>query len=152
MPFAASTHHFGAHGSHAGIATKFDMALIPHLVKARPAGAGLELGFGIEQRQTTAAAPVNAGGFLIPVGVGKGFFRAGLPEDAVLLRRQLFAPRLLAFFDFFYLLGGSLLVRILLHIRGLSFGIVARCRRGLARHARAIGTPGEGGKSGCQKG
>lgn len=68
------------------------------LVVAWPAGAGVELGLGVEQRFATARAVVNAGGFVVVVFTGEGALRAAHTADVELLVGELLAPGIQRFF------------------------------------------------------
>ncbi len=69
-----------------------DVRRVDRLVEARPAGAGIELGLGAEERQAAAGAHEGAGARLVVERAGERPLGAPLPQDAVLLRRQLLAP------------------------------------------------------------
>src|SRR3546814_11484577 len=59
--------------------------------EARPAGAGPELGVGIEQRQIAADAMTHAIAVVLPQPAGDGAFGAAMARYLILVRRQ---PRL----------------------------------------------------------
>src|SRR5438876_4021446 len=77
------------------------MVVIDRLVEARPAGAGLEFGRGIEQQLPAADALVDAVVLGVPVFAGEGALGAFLTRDAELLRRELFTPLRFGFLDAF---------------------------------------------------
>src|SRR5215813_8615138 len=71
--------------------------------KARPAGAGIELGIGREKLIATAGASIHSLFVMIPIFAGEGSFGALLSADGVLLGCQLLLPLIFAFFDLFHL-------------------------------------------------
>jgi hypothetical protein len=88
----AATGHFGSRSQPAIVGVQGDIIGVDRLPEARPAGAGVELRAGIEQRLTAADALVGAGRFSVPIRSGEGPFGAFLPRDLILLRRQYLPP------------------------------------------------------------
>ena len=59
---------------------------------AGPAGAGIELGGGAEERVAAADAAVESGGFRLIVGAGEGRVGGAAARGPILLRGELAAP------------------------------------------------------------
>src|SRR6516165_6577856 len=77
------THHAVAH-----IAQTADMSIVIRLEEARPAGAGIELRAGTEQRQTAEAAGVDPLLVIIEEDAAEGGFRTVLEKHPSLVRCQ----------------------------------------------------------------
>ena len=67
--------------------------------KARPAGAGIEFGLGIEKRLPAADAMINAVLFRVPIDAAERAFGSLASCDAKLLRSHQFAPFRLSLFE-----------------------------------------------------
>src|SRR5688572_17624887 len=91
MPTAPGTVHFGPHREHrlidAGANRRVDRT-----EEARPAGAAVELGCGVEERLRAAGADKGAHPLLVVERAGEGAFGAVAAQHAVLLRGELIAP------------------------------------------------------------
>src|SRR5581483_2954048 len=99
---AAAAQHFLAHHAVAGVAPYLDVVFINRLVKARPAGAAIELGVRAEQLQAAADADVFALLVIVPVLAGESALGAVVSCDFVLLGRQLLAPLFIGLDYFVY--------------------------------------------------
>src|SRR5262249_2522593 len=64
-----------------------------------PAGAGIKLGVGGEERLSAANTDVSASLMTVPVLSGEGAFGPFFARDVILLGRQLFPPFRVAFLD-----------------------------------------------------
>jgi len=95
MTAAATAEHLGTAHEHAVITSQRD----GRRGETRPARAGLEPGIRAEQLAAAARAPVTAVAVLVHVIAGERPLGAALAQDAVLLRRQLFAPLLIGLAD-----------------------------------------------------
>ena len=68
--------------------------------EARPAGAGVELGVGAEQRGSATDAAIHAVALVVVVSMTESPFRSVLAGNMELLRRKLFAPLRLGYRKF----------------------------------------------------
>ena len=71
----------GAHHAEGLVLDLDDVLLGDRLPEARPAGAGIELRVGIEERGVAADAAVEAGGMVVPIRPGEGLLGALLAGD-----------------------------------------------------------------------
>src|SRR5713226_4268549 len=92
MRVAAGAARLGPNHAVAGIFVLHDVFFIRGSVEARPAGARIKLGSGIEQRRSAADAAIRARIFRLPILSGEGRLGASLPRDAVLLGSQFLLP------------------------------------------------------------
>ena len=67
--------------------------------KARPAGAGLELGAGVEQSGVAANAAEDTFLVIVRIFVGVGALGAGVASDFERIGRELLAPVIFGFYD-----------------------------------------------------
>src|SRR5689334_19187834 len=95
MAAAVAAMHLGAHHEKAAVALGFHRA-IERRGKARPAGAAVEFGGGVEQRPAAAGAMIDAGGVFLVERAGAGALGAMLAQHAILLRREALAPFVVA--------------------------------------------------------
>src|SRR6185312_3546363 len=95
MSAAAPAMHLGAAHKEAPVGLGFDRVL-KRRPEARPAGAAVEFGAGVEQRLTTAGAVIDPGAILLVERARAGAFGAMLAQHPVLLRGQPLAPFLVA--------------------------------------------------------
>src|SRR3954452_25095322 len=92
---AGRAEHLGAdHPEGAGLAQDH-VVRGGRLVARRPSAVRVELGLGAEQFGAAGAAGVDPDGLRVDVLAGPGAFGAGLPEDGVLLARELRPPLVL---------------------------------------------------------
>jgi hypothetical protein len=68
-------------------------------VEAWPTAPGLKLGVGVKKFKATGRAVIDTVRMVVPVSSSKGPLSTCLPENVILLRRQLFSP---LFFGFFH--------------------------------------------------
>ena len=94
-----------ANHAEAGVARDID-GVVDRRVKCRPTAAGVVLGFGQKQRRAAGFADVGAVLVMMIVFAGERPLGAFLPEDAILLGRQLGPPLGIGLDDF--CLGGLL--------------------------------------------
>src|SRR5207249_5652747 len=92
MALAARAMDLGAGHEEAAIALGFDEPLIGRLPEAGPAGAGFELGPGIEHWRTAAHAGIDAIFVMVGIDAAEGALGAVLARDLVLFGRQLRPP------------------------------------------------------------
>src|SRR4249919_4334145 len=113
------------------------------LPETRPAGAGVELGRGIEQRGVAADAAIDAAIVQVPVFAGERALGAGFAGDVIRARRQLFSPFGFALGHFQRLFAAQLLTAVgkadQQHAAGVGHGF-----RG-GRFAGATGADGDAG-------
>jgi hypothetical protein len=85
MALAAGAADLGADHAVAGVAHEGDVLAVDRVEEARPAGAGFELGTGIEQGQPAEAAAIGA--FLLGLveDAAERPFRSVLQKNAALL-------------------------------------------------------------------
>lgn len=83
--FALFTQHFRARHAVRFVGFEEDVVRDHGVPKTRPAGAGIEFGFGREERVVAGHAVVGAGLFVVQEVAGAGHFGAFKPADAVLL-------------------------------------------------------------------
>src|SRR4051812_31229168 len=104
VPAASRAHDFGAHHEVRAVLAGLD-GLAEHRVgEARPAGAGLELRVGAEQRVAAAGAAVDAVALLVDVLALPRALRGGVAQDVVLVGVELLAPLLVGLCDLLGLL------------------------------------------------
>src|SRR5579863_5324300 len=84
MPAATAAMHLGANHEKAAVARRFDRA-VERRREARPAGAAVEFGAGVEQLLTAAGAMIDPGTVLLVERAGSGALGAVLAQDAILL-------------------------------------------------------------------
>src|SRR5580700_3225490 len=72
--------------------------------KARPPGAGIELGIGLEQGRAAADALVSTVLMIVPMLPGERRLGAFAPRHRILLRRQLLTPLFICLLDFRHVL------------------------------------------------
>src|SRR3954463_12338505 len=92
MSAAAAAMHLDPLHPVARIAIRSHRARIPRPREARPAAAALELFLGAEELRSAARAEIPSRLVVVPQGAGEGALGAFLPQDPVLLGRQLAAP------------------------------------------------------------
>ena len=92
MGSAANTFDLGPIHAVAAVGFAQDVFFGDRLKETGPAGAGIELGFGREQREVATDAVVNAGFVLVIKCAAKGGFRALIARNAKLFRRQKLGP------------------------------------------------------------
>ena len=85
MAAAALAMHLGASHEKAAVALGFDR-VFKRLVKARPAGAAVEFGRGLEQRLAAPGAMIDARIVVLVERAGAGALGAVLTQNPVLLR------------------------------------------------------------------
>jgi hypothetical protein len=100
MGIAAGATDFSAAHEEGPVGMLADRAFLDRSPEARPAGTGIELGIGREQRLAAADAGIHARALLVPIGAGEGALRAVLTRNMKLLRRELLAPFGLGLGDF----------------------------------------------------
>src|SRR5215469_7462108 len=92
VSIATAAGHGSAHHAEARVAQLFYVLLRDRLPEARPAGTGLELGIGVEQRRITADAAIQTGLVVVPVLAGEGHLGAVMTGDLESVGRKLLAP------------------------------------------------------------
>src|SRR4029079_16854935 len=95
MAAATPAMHLGAAHEKAAVGRCLDR-LVERRPEARPAGAAVELGAGLEQRLTAAGAVIHAGVVLLVERAGAGALGAVLAQHAVLLGAEPVPPLLVA--------------------------------------------------------
>ena len=99
MTVAATTVNFGAGHEPTPVLFSGDAVSIDGIPIAWPARARIELCLGRKQRLAAADAVVGACVLEVPIGTGKGAFRAVFPRDPKLFRCQEDPPGFLSFLD-----------------------------------------------------
>src|SRR5947209_6055798 len=89
---APAARHLGPEHPIAPVLVLLDLALGERPGEARPAAAGVELRVRGEELLPAAGASIHAGVLRVPIPAGEGPLRPLLPQDAVLLGRQLLPP------------------------------------------------------------
>src|SRR5205807_7515955 len=92
---AGAADHLGADHAVGAIGALVHVLGVDWLVEAGPAGAGLELGLGVEERLAAADAAVRAIVVAVPVLAREGSLGARPARDLVLLVGQLLTPLLI---------------------------------------------------------
>src|SRR5919198_4419541 len=92
MALARGAQHLGPAHEEAPVLLGLDRALARRLVEGRPAAAGVVLRLGAEELRAAAGAPVDARLEHVVVLAAERPLGSLLPEDAVLLRRQVAPP------------------------------------------------------------
>ena len=92
MAAARCAPHLGADHAVSDVAVQRHRVGLHRLPEAGPAGPGVELGVGGEQRRTAPRTPVGAVAVVVPVRAGERPLRAALAEDLVLLGSEALAP------------------------------------------------------------
>ena len=87
----------GAFHAEADVARLVDIFFGDGLVKTGPAGAGIELGIGVEQRGVATDAAKNAFGVVVGIFVGVGALGSGVARNRERFGRKLFAPLVFGF-------------------------------------------------------
>jgi len=89
----------GAHFHQAAVDGLDDVLFGDGLIKAGPAGAGIELGFGVEQGQVAADAAEDALLFKIPIRSREGALGVGVARDPIGRLVELATPFVVGFDD-----------------------------------------------------
>ena len=144
MRVAVGAADFGAHHEERAVLVLAHRVRAHRLVKARPAGAAVELRVRGKQRPVTAHAGVNALVLGVPVRPGKGALGAVLAGDVILLGRQLRAPLGIGFDDLRLPVGVLPVGGLLLGHRRLPDLL---CRKGRCRPASGQGSAGKGARA-----
>src|SRR5580765_937191 len=102
MAIAPRAEHLVANHAVGGVSGAGDILFGDGLPETRPAGAGLEFRFGVEQGRGAADASVDSIGMVRGVLSGEGPFGALSTGHFELLRRQLLPPFGVCFSDFLH--------------------------------------------------
>src|SRR4051812_35405916 len=92
MRFAKRAGYLGAGHAEAGVVGREHVLLGDRLPEARPAGAGIILGVGDEERVVATDAAIEAGRMVVPIGAGEGRLGALLAGHAEGERRKELLP------------------------------------------------------------
>src|SRR5262249_31717926 len=92
MRVAFLAQHFGALHEQRIVLLRLNVFVSRRRPETRPAGAGIELLRGPEQRRAAARAAVEAVLVVVPVPAREGTLRAGLAGDGKLVGRQFLLP------------------------------------------------------------
>src|SRR3954451_3381205 len=92
----AAAPHLGPHHEMRAILHQLDGVGVLGLVEARPAGAAVELGRGVEQFGTARAAAVDAVSLVVGVLAGERRLGGRLPQHLAAVRGQLLPPLVVA--------------------------------------------------------
>src|SRR4051794_17928521 len=103
MTAAAAAMHLSADHEKAAVGMGLD-CVFERLVKARPAGAAVEFGGGIEERLTASGAMIDTGIVNLVERAGAGALGAVLAQHPVLRRVQPRSPFLIAVLDLEFLM------------------------------------------------